>query len=235
MTAGNREFRGCDRRSVIGGMAALCAPGVALAQTPPLSVVLDTKEAPELLPWAQVLARRAALWWPTINGALADPGYQPPQTVVFQFLKSMPDHLAGYTIGNVIQLNAAYIEAHPTYYNYVGHELVHVVQAYPKPFSLWLFEGVADYIRYYVLFPQDGERSFNPNAYDYRHGYQPAAALLNWVERSHGRGTVRQLNAAMRRGEDGEAALERLTGSEPDTLWSQVLASLTDGAPLPHG
>jgi hypothetical protein len=223
-----------SRRFFIGAGAALLCPGVGLSAISDLSIVMDTRDAPQLAFWAEELKRRIAKWWPIVTEALASPGYNPPNSVIVRFSNALPDTLAGHTVDNVISLNAPYILAHPSYYNYVGHELVHVLQDYPKPFAGWIVEGVADYVRYYVLFPQDRERFFNPQTANFRRGYQPAAAMLDFVERRGGIGSVRRLNAAMRRGEDGELVLARLAGISLDELWTQVVASLTDGAPVPR-
>jgi len=223
-----------SRRSLIAAGSLLLLPsGLRAAGTTP-NFVIDTEDAPSLEAWGQELRRRAVSWWPLVAGALASPGYRPPENVYIKFRNDLPQGLAGHTVGNIIALNAPYITAHPTYYNYVGHELVHVVQDYKPPFIPWLVEGVADYVRYYVLFPQDPERRLNPAAGDYRRGYQQAAALLDWIERTHGVGSVRRANAAMRTGENGEAVLAKDAGRPLDDVWTDVVASLTDGSPIPQ-
>jgi hypothetical protein len=50
--------------------------------------------------------------------------------------------------------------------------------------------------------------------------------LLDFVERTHGAGSVRRVNAAMRTGGDGEAELLKITGATPFTLWRAYLKSL---------
>ena len=86
---------------------------------------------------------------------------------------------------------------------------------------------MADYMRYYVLLPHDPQRAFDPSRFTYQLGYQPAAALLDFVERTYGAGSVRRVNAAMRTGGDGEAELLKITGATPLTLWRAYLKSLS--------
>jgi hypothetical protein len=164
-------------------------------------------------------------WWPVITRTLASPGYEAPDVVKVQFRDFEPSNVGAVTIGNTITVNRPDILAHQDDFGRVAHELVHVVQAFPQPNILWLVEGIADYMRYYVLLPQDPKRFFNPNEFNYQRGYQPAAALLDWVERSYGAGSVRQVNAAMRQGGDGEAELLKITGATPFTLWKRYLQS----------
>jgi hypothetical protein len=226
------------RGLLFGAAGALLAPAVACSADHPLSIVVDADEAPDLAMAGEEIRRRAQSWWRIINEELASPGYRPPATVTLRFTKSLPDGIAGRAVGAVIELNAPYVAAHPIsaypqFYNFAGHELTHVVQNYPKHVH-WLVEGIADWMRYYVLFPQDHERFFNPSAGDYTHGYQPAAALLDYIERVHGVGSVKRLNAAMRDGDDGELVLAQIAGQSLDEVWAKVLDGLTEGSPIPR-
>lgn len=225
------------RRLLFGAAGALVAPGVLWAQDRSLSIVVDADEAPELAPAGEEIRRRAQSWWRIINQELASPGYRPPDTVTLRFTRSLPDRIAGHAAGTVIELNAPYVAAHPIalypqFYNFAGHELVHIVQNYPRRIP-WITEGIADYVRYYVLFPQDRERAFNPQAGDFRRGYQPAASLLDYIERVHGLGSVRRLNAAMRNGDDGELVLAQIAGEPLEQVWGKVIDALTEGSPVP--
>lgn len=233
------EFQLARRRVLFGAAGALLAPSVvSAADRWPLTIEVDSEQAPELAGAGEEIQRRAQSWWRIINEELASPGYRPPDVITLRFTSSLPDRLAGRAVGTVIELNAPYVAAHPIsrfpqFYNFAGHELVHVVQAYPRQIP-WLTEGIADYVRYYVLFPQDRERLFNPAAGDFRRGYQQAAALLDYVERTHGVGSVKRLNAALRDGQDGERVLADLAGMSLDDTWAKVLDAVTDGSPVPR-
>lgn len=223
------------RRTLLAAPALLCARRALAAAS--VTIEADTRDAPQLAPWAQEARRRAYGWWTIIGDELGTPDYRPPSRITFRFRNDMPAEIAGQAEeGDAVNLNAPYIAAHPTYFNYLAHELVHVFQGYGRHAEHpWLTESVADYVRYYVIFPQDRERLFDPRLNDYRRGYQQGAALLDWVERTQGPGSVRRINAALRRGQDGEALIERMTGRRLDDIWKAVVDDLVDGSPVPVG
>jgi hypothetical protein len=213
-----------SRRCMLtGASAAWFAP--SLCQGAALHIEIDTSNAPELAAWAQKLNTMIVAWWPIMNIALASPGYAPPDFVRIVFRDISPPNVGAYSDGATIVVNLTDILAHQDDFGRVAHELVHMVQQYPEPNIRWLTEGIADYIRYYVLLPDDQRRNFDPNHYTYQLGYQPAAALLDWVERKYGAGSVRRINATMRQGGDGEAELLAISGSTPLTLWRAYLKS----------
>ena len=222
------------RRALFAAVAiGVVAPTAARASNATADMVVDTGNAPQLAAWAAALKPMMQRWWPVITAALASPGYEAPGRVNVAFRDFGQANVGAATIGDTIYVNLPDIQAHPDDFGRVAHEMVHVVQAYPQPNIQWLTEGIADYLRYYVLLLDDPRRAFDPHRATYERGYQPAAALLDWVERRHG-GAVRQINAAMRQGGDGEAELLKITGSTPLTLWRAYLASLPT-APLPPG
>jgi hypothetical protein len=214
------------RKLFVGVGAAMLAPGLARASNSTVEIDIDVSNAPQLADWGAQLRAMMLGWWPLITAALASPGYAAPDKVKVAFRDISPPNVGAFTHGDTITVNLSDIQAHPTDFGRVAHEMVHIVQAYPQPTIQWLMEGIADYLRYYVLLPQDPMRGFDPSRFTYQLGYQPAAALLDWVERKYGAGSVRRINAAMRQGGDGEAELLKITGATPMTLWRAYLASL---------
>jgi hypothetical protein len=204
--------------------ATALAPQLARASNTTVAVEIDTSNAPLLVDWAAKLRMMMLSWWPVITSQLASPGFEAPDVIRVVF-RDLPPNVGSATSDNLIMVNLADIQAHPDDVGRVAHEMVHVVQRYPQPYVQWLTEGIADYIRYYVLMPQDPKRGFDPSRFTYQLGYQPAAALLDWVERKYGAGSVRRINAAMRRDGDGEAELLKITGATPMTLWRAYVAS----------
>jgi hypothetical protein len=204
---------------------AMVEPEVAHASNAAAEMSIDTSNAPQLAAWAGELKPMMQRWWPQITAALASPGYEAPGRVNVAFREFSQANVGAASEGDTIWVNLTDIQAHPDDFGRVAHEMVRIVQAYPQPNILWLAAGIADYLRYYVLLPQDPRRAFNPHRFTYQLGYQPAAGLLDWVERRHD-GAVRQVNAAMRNGGDGEAELLKITGSTPLTLWRAYVASL---------
>jgi len=223
---GRRRTAPSRRWLLAAAASAAAAPFAARASNEAIRVEIDTASAPQMAPWARRLEGLIAGWWPVITRALASPGYQAPDLVKIEFREIEPANVGAFSEGNAIVVNLADISAHPDDYGRVAHELAHMVQAYPSPNIMWLREGVADWVRYYVLMPDDPKRAFDPHRITYEVGYQPAAALLDFVERIHGAGSVRRVNAVMRAGGDGEAELLSITGATPFTLWRAYLKSL---------
>jgi hypothetical protein len=206
--------------------AAALAPALARASNRTVEVVVDTSNAPQLADWGARLKGLILGWWPVITAQLASTGYEAPDLVNIRFAEIVPASVGAFTEGDTITINRTDILAHPGDVGRVAHELTHVVQAFPSPNIQWLTEGIADYMRYYVLLPQDPMRAFDPHQITYQAGYQPAAALLDFVERTYGAGSVRRVNAAMRQDGDGELELYRITGATPFTLWRSYLRSV---------
>ena len=68
------------------------------------------------------------------------------------------------------------------------HEMSHVIQRYQQR-EFWVTEGIADYIRYYVVEPGSPQGRFDPATAHYKNGYQAASAFLNWMENKYGKPT----------------------------------------------
>ncbi|HWF00634.1 MAG TPA: basic secretory protein-like protein [Caulobacteraceae bacterium] len=226
-----------SRRALLGGLAAgaaFLAAGPLAAAADALDVEVDTSQAPDLAAWGVEVQARAPHWWRTINRVLAAPGFTPPAKIFIRPspASALPPRAAAQARGEVIFVNAPYLRAHPQY-NFIAHEMVHIVQPYGTHSPGWVVEGIADWVRYYILFPDDQERLWDPSRGDWRRGYQQAAALLDYEERVHGAGTVRALNAALHRGEDPVAWLQRLDRTSLPLVWDQVLQALRDGSPPP--
>ena len=144
------------------------------------------------------------------------------------------DGWGGPAQADTIFLNAAFSKAQSEHVNKIAHVLMHVAQTYHGPVKVWLFTGIADYVRYYVLFPLDPERFFRSDVGDYCRGFNLAAALLDWVERIQGVGSIRKLTATMRNGANGEAMLQAMAGMTLDEACAKVMADLMEGSPAPH-
>ena len=139
-----------------------------------------------------------------------------------------PSAPPGVTVGRRITLSAPYLRAAPHDAGMFVHELVHVVQAYPGNVApWWLLEGVADYVRDYSLL-REPARWVAPADADVRRGYTHAAALLEYIVRTRHGGDaaalLRPLNAAFRRGENGEAWLAARYGCTVDDFVREMRA-----------
>lgn len=220
------------RRAFLALLVGLTATGIAGAEPPRLDVAsrfpadLPPDDRAALDRWFASLRPRIDIWWPVLLTRLASPGDTPPRAIEIVFATIEPRTVPAATSGTRIFVDHGSLLSRiddPDTFGMIAHELVHVAQHYPRGASEWLAEGIADYLRYYVLLPDDPGRVFDARSADWKAGYQPAAALLDWIERSKP-GTVRAVNAAMRSGKDGEAALRAITRASPRALWQAYLA-----------
>jgi len=191
-----------------------------------ITILLDITDAPDLKDWALSAANYAIKWHPEITKSLPSEKFTPAHevTLVFKQTRGVP----AYTSGRAITISIAWIKAHPDDLGMVAHELTHVIQHYTgRNNPGWLVEGIADYIRYYVVEPGSRQGRFNAEKASYKRGYQPAAGLLNWLE-ARKPGLVVKLNAAMREGTYTPELFNELAGGDPDELWEQFKTSLKE-------
>lgn len=219
---------GISRRSLfLATIAALAGRDAAWAQDCPLAVEVDFHGWSGLDAWTEALRPKLDVWWMAINHTLGAASCT-PKTIRLEFFRIKPDKIAAAARGDEVLVNAPYVLANignTDMLRMIAHELVHVAQAYPKGAGpAWLTEGIADYVRYYVLFPDDPGRAFDPGQEDWKEGYSPAAGLLDWAEATWP-GTVTAVSSAMRKGDRGDAAFAAATGSPPETLWKAYLRS----------
>jgi hypothetical protein len=113
----------------------------------------------------------------------------------------------------------------------IVHELIHVIQAYPKYDPGWLVEGIADYIRWWLYEPKPTGVPKSMARASYRDSYRTAGAFLAYVEHGHP-GTVKGLNDVLRKGGYAADTFEKLTGSPLDTLWSDFARAWDAGEVL---
>jgi hypothetical protein len=183
-----------------------------------VSILIDVTDVPEAKEWATAAADYGVKLYPKLVKELPSDGYQAPREMTL-LLKRMKG--VAYTSGTTITVSAAYIKDHPKDLGMVAHEMVHVVQQYHhRENPGWLVEGIADYIRYYVVEPGSKQGAFNADRSSYKGGYQPAAGLLNWIEKKKP-GAVVKLSQHMREGKYTPEAFKELCGGDPDELWEQ--------------
>jgi hypothetical protein len=188
-----------------------------------VTITVDASEVPELEAWAEAARQRCELWHPLIARALGYDG-EPRHKDVRIVLKKNMRGIAG-TSGARISVSADYVQRHPDDDGMIVHELVHVVQAYPKYDPPWLVEGLADYVRYWHYEP--GKRSFgiNPERSKYSDSYGTTARFLAWVQVAKDEQIIHKLDAALRSGEYREEIFEQATGRTIDQLWTEFVRS----------
>jgi hypothetical protein len=222
-------FKPLDRRRLLGlAGAAVFAAFHAQAETCQIAVSFTYNHWSRLHPWGEQLRGKISAWWPAISRALGDGVCASGKTIDIAFARLSPASVAAEAEGDRIIVNAPYVLANlgnADMFRMIAHELAHVAQAYPgwaRP--RWMTEGIADYVRYYILFPNDPGRPFDPSREDWREGYAPAAGLIDFAERGWP-GSLARVNAAMRSGADGEAVLAESTGLSMAALWARYLAT----------
>jgi hypothetical protein len=133
---------------VAGALLGLVFPALVRADRldsktdtqPAVKVVVDTSEAPELAAWANAAKRLVVKWHPIIADMLQTEGFVPAKEVKLVFKKTAKSPAA--TGGSTIYISSSHVKQHPDDYGMVVHELVHVLQRYPKfnKDNWWLVE-----------------------------------------------------------------------------------------------
>ncbi len=193
-----------------------------------LAILAQARPAPLTFAPEVPIARQASLttlattYLPKIHEALGVPQHNAPIHLTFA---PEPAQYPGATYGRMIELSESYMLRHPEDIGMILHEFVHVVQAYPEGTTPgWVTEGIADYLRDYILLPSP-TRHTPPARADYRRGYTHAATLLDYIiqTRHHGdwKALIHPLNAACQSGENGEAWLTAHYGA-PDALANEM-------------
>lgn len=118
---------------------------------------------------------------------------------------------------STIHLSGNWITDHPDDFGMVIHETFHLIQAYPKYQPVWLTEGIADYVRYFIFEPKIG-KAYRPKA-SYKKGYLPAAAFLAWVTNKYNPELIIELNQAKHKGSYTPEIFKKLTKKTLDELW----------------
>lgn len=185
-----------------------------------VKITIDKKQVLDINEWSQNAKKLVEQWYPKIQKILGANDRNPKCTLSFERY----DGIAG-TAGDHIAFNVGWIEKHPDDFGMVIHELVHVVEAYPKYDPSWLIEGFADYIRYFVYEPEKKVVKINPAKANYKNGYGDAAALVNYVEQKHP-GFIKKAHKAMRENTYKDTLWLDWTGKTVDDNWKEFLSTL---------
>ncbi|SPE57213.1 conserved exported hypothetical protein [Verrucomicrobia bacterium] len=195
------------------------------------ALTIDTSGAPDLTEWAEhTLAPVLAEWYAKLVAMLPSDGYEAPSQVSF-ILK--PGRGVAGTSGNQITANANWLKGQlgGQAIGSLIHEEVHVVQNYGDRHHNpgWLVEGIADYIRWYKYEPQSHGAEITKRGLArarYNASYRVTANFLNWVTEKYDQNIVREVNAALRRGEYEEALWKQHTGHTVQELGDEWKAGL---------
>ncbi len=151
-------------------------------------------------------------------------------TVIFTDGQEPP----GATCGATIRLSREALKRNPGDHGLLVHELVHVLQGYPPQKAPgWIVEGIADWIRYFHFEPERGRMYYRTGMdavwgrrdLDYRAGYLPAAAFLEFLRREYDPNLLWRLNATLRAGKYRDDFFARRGCPDLDKLWRDFTAN----------
>lgn len=136
----------------------------------------------------------------------------------------------GRATGPVIRVSAKYALAHPADLGMIVHEMVHVVQSYPKYDPVWLTEGIADWVRWFMWEKVERRPKPNPAKAHARDSYQTTGSFLYYATVHYNLNLVPKLNMALKENRYNEGMFKELTGRTFDQLETEWLASLGKSA-----
>ena len=179
-------------------------------------------EVEHLRPWGVKAIALVREWHPRLVNLIPSENFVVPEKV-FLRIKHSPTGV-GATAGNRISVSSGWIEKHPNDLGLVIHELVHVIQRYPRARPVWVTEGVADYLRWAIYEGKPQARFPRPKVPGgYEKGYQVMAGFLLWLETGRQPGIVSRLNTAMREGSYDEALFTTDDGKTLDDWWAEYV------------
>ncbi|MBL0742991.1 basic secretory protein-like protein [Chryseolinea lacunae] len=148
------------------------------------------------------------------------------RAVVFQVDTAY--HGVGEAYGCVTHYGAQWLHHYASDIDIVTHEIMHVIQDYPKYEPLWITEGIADYVRYTFGVDNAGAGWSLPPfkaGQHYSHGYRVTARFFVWLEQNIRPGIVKAIDAAMRAGTYSEKTWRDETNRTVDDLWLEYETS----------
>lgn len=176
-------------------------------------------EAPnDLVDWSRKARRYILKWYPIISDHLR-PGTWPKRPDLMVAIVEY-DNFIAFVENGTIFISAPFVRSNLNDFGMLAHETVHIVQGYPKHRDVWVSEGIADYIRYYVVEPGSTKAAFDVATDSYRRGYQPAAAMLNWLVKTRNRRTIFLLDKLLATRRYRDSFWKNTFGKTSDQLWA---------------
>ena len=196
----------------------------AMGQDKP-EIKVDVSQIETLAKFAKQAQKVADTWYPQIVKTLgADASKLPKRVTIVIDLEA--DGVAG-TSGDKIVVSTRYVAKHPDDLGMIVHELVHVVQAYPKYDPVWLVEGIADYVRFYEYEPISKRPSPNPAKVNYKDSYRTTASFLDYAATRYDKELIRKIDKALKDGTYTPELFEKATGKNLAQVNAEWLTSLS--------
>ena len=213
-----------------GTPAELIAPKAATAPSstkPAYVITVDTSDVPEMAEYGKTVQKLSEEWYPKLVDMLPSDGFKPHQTVIITIRKDYKGVAAAG--GNRITAAQKWFTEHPEDLGAFVHELVHIVQQYPRGNKPgWLVEGIADYIRFYTYEPEKARPRPDPKSErtKYDASYRVSGHFLNWAQAKYDKDLVVKLNAACRQAKYKEELWKEYTGKTLEELGAEWKESL---------
>lgn len=135
--------------------------------------------------------------------------------------------------GGIVRFNPEWFKKNPGDVDVVTHEVMHLVQSYPKGAGPgWITEGIADYVRFTLGVDNEGAKWSLPEfseKHTYENAYRITARFFFWIEQNIKKGTIKKLDAAMRNKAYSDGFWEKNTGKTIDALWEEYAKNPTIG------
>lgn len=178
---------------------------------------------------------------PAVKQKLIDTYFKVYPTLVKTFNKSASKNVlflvdtaykaVAESSGNEVKFSAGYMKAHPYDTDVVTHETMHIVQGYGYSAGpVWLTEGIADYVRYKYGIDNAGSKWTLP-AYNvkqsYTNSYRITGRFFVWIEEQVKEGTIKKMDASLRKHTYNEGTWKDLTGKTLDELWAEYAKNPT--------
>jgi hypothetical protein len=224
MTLSGWFARQAGRVVATAGLLAAVASVGAQGRPAAAPIILDTSQIDALAKFARQADGVAKAWYPRIGRIL---GVETLSTEPITIRIGVDIDGVAATGGRTIGVSARYVVKQPNDLGMIVHELVHVVQGYPKYDPVWLVEGIADYVRFYHYEPISARPHPNPDRASCRDSYRTTGCFLDWACRTYDKDLVKKLNRALAAGSYSESIWPTLTGKDLDTLNREWLASLS--------
>jgi hypothetical protein len=184
----------------------------------PVMIVVDARDAPELLPVGRQMVTALGKSYGTMSKILDGPKFQPPRLVQLTFRPGIKN--PAFADGRGITLSREWFAKHPRDVGVVVHEVAHLLQRYPVGKPTWLIEGIADYVRHQAHLNDGWRVPLRPRPeWSYAQGYGITAGFLLYIERHHTKTIVPVMNQALRANTYRPALWQEQTGKTLDELW----------------
>lgn len=202
-------------------------PAIVQTQSVKAKIVRDDSQLEMLIQFSKNSEKLAKEWYPKIVDALGRENAISVDKITITMDLNY-DGVAA-TGGTQISVSPKYVLKNPNDYGMIIHELTHVAQGYPQYDPVWLVEGIADYVRFFVFEPQT-KIKINPDKANCRQSYRTTAAFLGWASAKYDKDLVKKLDKSLKTATFTEADFEKLTGKSLDTLNTEWLTSVRESA-----